>query len=236
MKTALRNVLSSLVAKLLLRRYAIGELSYSQEGEDRVLAAIFKNHSVGFYVDVGAHHPCYLSNTQLFYLKGWSGINIDANPDCMVEFKRTRQQDINLTCGVGNSPGHLEFYDFQERALSTFDKNLSEERIRDGRQLRRTISVEIRPLRNILADHTPSGKRIDFMSIDVEGFDLDVLKSNDWNRFRPRVLLVECLGLELSDPCENATYNFLVAQNYRLLSKLINTTIFIDRTQEIGQV
>lgn len=79
--------------------------SYAQEGEDMILHRIFERQSVGFYVDVGAHHPFRFSNTYLFYQKGWRGINIDAMPNSMRLFNRFRPRDINLECGISKGGG-----------------------------------------------------------------------------------------------------------------------------------
>ena len=105
-------------------------LSYSQEGEDMILASIFEGRSKGFYVDVGAHHPQRFSNTYHFYLQGWSGINIDAMPESMNIFKRTRPRDINLEIPVFDSEQTLTYYAFNESALNSFSKELST--ARDG--------------------------------------------------------------------------------------------------------
>ena len=75
--------------------------SYSQDGEDMVLRKIFKNQKMGFYVDIGAHHPKRFSNTHLLYKKGWKGINIDATPGSMKLFNQLCPRDTNLELGVG---------------------------------------------------------------------------------------------------------------------------------------
>ncbi len=75
--------------------------SYSQNGEDRILARIYERQRYGFYVDIGAHHPFRFSNTYLLYKRGWNGINIDAMPKSMELFNKYRNRDINIECGVG---------------------------------------------------------------------------------------------------------------------------------------
>src|SRR6187431_556967 len=101
--------------------------SYSQEGEDLILNRILEKKTCGFYVDVGAHHPKRFSNTYLFYQKGWRGINIDAMPGSMAEFRNFRPRDINIEAAVGAAK-EIPFYVFDEKALNTFDSNLAEER------------------------------------------------------------------------------------------------------------
>ncbi|MBY0516458.1 MAG: FkbM family methyltransferase [Bacteriovoracaceae bacterium] len=225
-----KSNLSSLAENFHLYSYK-GEASFSQEGEDRVLKALLKNKQNGFYVDIGAHHPKFLSNTQIFYQEGWSGINIDANPECMRIFHKLRPRDINVTSGVGRTKALMKFYSFQEPALSTFDEKLAADRESAGRILKDRFEIEILPLSDILNKHMPKGQMIDFLTVDVEGFDLDVLKSNDWSKFRPRFILVECLGLEIESLQANETYQYLKSQKYNFKGRLINTCLFTDERE-----
>jgi FkbM family methyltransferase len=165
---------------------------FSQEGEDMILASFFEGKKNGFYVDVGAHHPKRFSNTYHFYIRGWRGINIDATPGSMKAFRRTRPEDINVEAAVSDRDQSLEFHLFNEPALNTFDPKMAAER--DGFlsfKLLRKVSVPTTTLKALLEEHLPSGKQIDFMSIDVEGLDLPVLQSNDWEKFCPTVILAE---------------------------------------------
>jgi len=96
--------------------------SFSQEGEDMILQRIFSGKNDGFFVDVGAHHPTRFSNTYLFYLKGWRGINIDAAPGSMTAFRKVRPADINIECPVSDKSDIATFYIFNEPALNTFSE------------------------------------------------------------------------------------------------------------------
>ena len=100
--------------------------SWSQEGEDMVLRRAFEKKKTGFYVDVGAHYPMRFSNTNFFYSRGWSGINIDAMPGSMKKFEKYRRRDINLELGVAQEEGVLDYYVFNEPALNTFSVKLVE--------------------------------------------------------------------------------------------------------------
>jgi len=200
--------------------------SYSQEGEDMILRRIFEGQKQGFYVDVGAHHPMRFSNTYFFYQQGWSGINLDATPGSMLPFKKMRPRDINLETAISHEPQTMTFFVFNEPALNTFDEALANQR---NTGIYRIISAEkivTRTLAEILTEHLPRGQAIDFLSVDVEGFDLEVLQSNDWQRFRPRYILVECFGLNLETLIQDETYQFLVGQQYELVAKSANTAIF----------
>jgi len=213
-----------------------GNRSYAQEGEDRVLSSLFfKLHggthiSDGFYVDVGAHHPYRFSNTCLFYKQGWTGINIDATPGSMDAFKRERPRDINLECGIGLKAGTLKFHVFNEPALNTFDENLAKARSNDVWHVIKVVDVPVTPLSEILSRHLPHGKRMDFLTVDVEGFDLDVLQSNNWERYRPSVVLVETFGLSVEDLASDPVTRYLRSLDYVVYSKTVNSTFFVDKT------
>lgn len=179
--------------KNIFRLYATK--SYSQEGEDLILQRIFENKQKGFYVDVGAHHPFRFSNTYLFYKKGWRGINLDAMPNSMKIFKRYRSRDINLEIPVGKDGDCLTYHIFNEPALNTFDKSRIEGILQKPEYtLQKKIEIQIKSLKSILDEYLPKRQCIDFMSIDVEGLDFEVIKSNDWTKYRPKILLVEALG------------------------------------------
>jgi hypothetical protein len=202
--------------------------SYSQEGEDMVLQRMFENQKTGFYVDIGAHHPVRFSNTYHFYKRGWRGINIDAMPGSMSLFNIFRRRDINLEIPISNESKVLDYYIFNEPALNGFSKELSEKRDGDKGTFKILNVVKLRTstLREILMQHMPAHQEIDFMSVDVEGLDLEVLKSNDWKSYRPRYLLIEIYDLDLNRIEDNSIYKFLKSYNYELVSKCVYTCIF----------
>lgn len=206
-------------------------LCYSQEGEDQILRRLFESRSNGFYVDVGAHHPQRFSNTFHFYRRGWSGINIEPNPDAIALFQRHRPRDINLCVGIANRDGSMPYYVFDEPALNTFDRALSEHRIvNTAYKLVAEKQIKVRPLAAILADNL-GGHSVDFMSVDVEGFDLEVLQSNDWNRFRPTYLLVESRDADLANLSADPVQTFALAEGYRLIAKTVSTLIYQDSSR-----
>lgn len=204
-------------------------LAYSQDGEDMVLRRLFERRGSGFYVDVGAHHPFRFSNTCYFHRRGWVGINIDPNPDAIAAFYRERPSDINVCVGVSDVPGNLSFHFFNEPALNTFDTGLAAERATlPGYHLLETRTISVRRLDDVLAEYLPSGRKIDFLSIDVEGMDLAVLRSNDWQRFRPSLLLVEAHERAVSSIERDPIHVFAVAEGYQLIAKTLNTLIYED--------
>lgn len=203
-------------------------LSYSQEGEDIVLERYFENKRQGFYIDIGAHHPFRFSNTYKFYLKGWVGINIDAMPGSMSLFEKHRPRDINIEQPIAEKQEKLTYYVFNESALNTFDALYAEKYLLNANyKVLEKKDLEAYPLGVVLEKYLPEGKQIDFMSIDVEGFDLQVLKSNNWIKFKPLVILVESLEMESINEFQKCEINiFLISKGYLLFAKTVNTCFF----------
>jgi FkbM family methyltransferase len=203
--------------------------SYSQEGEDMILRRLFEEQQLGFYVDVGAHHPKRFSNTYFFYKKGWKGINIDAMPDSMKAFNKIRPRDINIEKPVSDKKQTLIYYAFNEPALNGFSQDLSEQRDGQGNYfIEFTKEIETVTLEEILDINLPKNQQIDFLSIDVEGLDFLVLKSNNFKKYKPKVILIEILGSSLEEMESNEITKFLKKYNYFVYAKAVNTVIFIS--------
>lgn len=209
-----------------LRRFLSRQWSYSQEGEDRLLLKYFDWRRDGFYVDVGAHHPHRYSNTQLFYELGWRGINIDAMPSSMKAFEKFRPRDINLEVGVGECNEAVRFFIFKDPAMNGFDEETARRHQANGWELAETRQIKVRLLKDLLRDHLPKGTEIDFLSIDVEGYELSVLRSNDWEFYRPKMIVTELIDRPLeafmNDPCAI----FLRSMGYRPFGKTFHSFFF----------
>jgi FkbM family methyltransferase len=200
-----------------------------------ILNYLLDNQSAGFYVDVGAHHPTTFSNTRHFYRLGWHGINIDADPGAVNALERERPRDINLNIGVGEEEGEFDFVRYFEPALNTFDQGTVEQRLEDGipYDISHVTKIPVRRLEHILGEHLSDGERIDFLSVDVEGQDLEVLRSNDWVAFRPRFVVVEAIGVQ--DPAEanrSETVQFLASRGYSPVAKTANSLILRDSSND----
>jgi len=225
----MRKIIWQLFHKIFpvwLHRFA----SYSQMGEDMVLRYFIEQQKKykGFYVDVGAHHPFRFSNTAYFYKQGWRGINVEASPDLIAAFRRFRRRDINLNMAVGTFAQSLTFYIFNEQALNTFNKDIAITRP-DKYKIIKTIEIPQVGLVDIFDKYLLPNQKIDFLSVDVEGLDLDVLKSNDWTKYIPQHILVES-EINLNYPQQNETYNYLAGLNYELVAKTKQTLIFRMKT------
>ena len=223
----LKNIVKRFLAAVRYDQWA--NKSWSQEGEDLVLHRIFEKQNTGFYVDIGAHHPKRFSNTHLFYIKGWTGLNIDAMPGCMDAFKKMRPRDINIEMGVAGKKSQLNYHIFNDPALNSFSFELTNERDQadDIYKLQKIVKVPVLPLHEILSNYC-NDISIDFMSVDVEGLDLEVLKSNDWKKYRPKYLIVELLNIDMSKLINHEITNYLLKQDYKMYGKLVHSVIFHD--------
>ncbi|MFA5403431.1 MAG: FkbM family methyltransferase [Ignavibacteria bacterium] len=211
--------------------------SYSQEGEDMILKRIFDKKREGFFVDIGAYHPKKYSNTYYFYKIGWKGINIDAMPGSMKKFNKIRSKDINLEIPISSKKQKLTYYAFNEPALNSFNKELSYSRNgKDGYKIIFEKEIETYTLFEILDKHVPSDiKIIDFMSIDVETLDFDVLKSNNWDKYKPQIVLIEDLNFKINNLESSEIYNFLKQYNYDFFAKTVNTHFFKKNDFKVGE-
>jgi FkbM family methyltransferase len=200
-------------------------VSYSQEGEDLVLKRFFEDKKNGFYVDIGAHHPKRFSNTFLFYKKGWKGINIEPRPGSKVLFDKIRQRDINLEIPVSNLETELRYYIFDDPALNSFDADLSNERHKNTKyNIIDEIKLKTQRLDSILDQYLPQNQIIDFLTIDVEGFDINVLESNNWSKYKPKIIVVEDAEYDFKMGSEITLY--LESCSYKIFARTISTSFF----------
>jgi len=216
-------------SKHLLTWKPHSQIHFSQEGEDILLQRIFLGQRHGFYVDIGAHHPFRFSNTYWAYRQGWNGINVDPSPDFTRSFNRFRTRDINLNVCVSETNGPIPLYVFPEQALNTTlayrKRNIESVTRNDAR----VIEVQSQTLEHILNEHLPRNiQQIDLMSIDVEGAEMAVLKSNDWARYKPRVLVMEMLGSSLSDLKRSIEFSFVQELGYTPVAMLYHSVFFVS--------
>jgi FkbM family methyltransferase len=206
--------------------------AYSWEGEDILAWKILQDHfrvGNGFYVDIGAHHPSFLSNTFLFYQRGWRGINIDAMPGSMAAFRQIRPEDTNLEIGIAPESSFKVFVRFDDPGLNGF---LTEDQISSqtgrGCKVVGTSVVECMPITAILDRYSVRGN-FDLLSVDIEGAELDVFGSLDFDRYRPKLIIAEIVGCPdieavLADPLAK----LMKGKGYLLFSRLHFSVFFID--------
>lgn len=228
----LKDIVFDKVYKILVYLYdrffnSFKNNSYSQEGEDLVLQRIFSEKKTGFYIDIGAHHPKRFSNTYFFYKKGWRGINIEPKPGSKNTFDKIRPRDINIEAAISAHVEKLTYYMFSEPALNTFLQEKANILTHNNISvLIRKLEIQTTTLKQILDKYLPDITPIDFLSIDTEGLDFDVLKSNDWDKYKPRIILAEDKDFTIESPQESDIYKYLSERGYRLISKTFKTLIF----------
>ena len=166
------------------------QVSWSQGGEDIGLGMVFRGMKNGRYVDVGAHHPSRFSVTRKLRATGWTGINIDANPELIAAFEKDRPDDINLWNCIGNQPQY-EFTVFKDPAISTVNKDWRKKFLGLNQEIESELIVPGRPLHDVFSRYFGDGYP-DLLCIDAEGADLDVLTSARLSKgLGPEWLLLE---------------------------------------------
>ncbi|MDZ4792716.1 MAG: FkbM family methyltransferase [Bacteroidota bacterium] len=166
---------------------------YSQAGEDAILSKTFsfllpvKN---GFYVDIGSYHPFRHSNTYLLYKAGWRGVNIDPRPGSKALFDRYRGRDINIEAGIGGEDASMTYYMLDENSvMNTFSKdNLV--KLGVFGQVKKTVEVPVFTFATLLEKY-PDIKTIDYLNIDAEGFEMEILAGMNLDAVMPKVISIE---------------------------------------------
>jgi len=167
-------------------------VSYAQNREDIILAAFFEDVEKGFYVDVGANDPEIDSVTKYFYERGWNGINCEPQLGHFKLLQKERKRDINLNVGVGSKKGKLSLRQYKGDGLSTLSSDFKAEYANSPDDNTKTYvdtMVEVRTLASIFDEYKITV--INFMKVDVEGYEYEVLYANNWNRYRPQVICIE---------------------------------------------
>jgi FkbM family methyltransferase len=184
--------------------------SYSMDKEDLVIQEYFKNRTYGFYVDVGCYHPLQRNNTMLLYLKGWRGINIDISDFSIKLFNFLRPEDLNLNLAISNLEGEIDMF-FQKKLsqLSTIKEKHAKIAFQGTIHNKKILS---RRLNSILEESKYRGKKINFLNIDVEGSDFEVLQSLDFNKYSPELICIEVIEKELE---KSDVFNFLYNKKYK---------------------
>lgn len=164
--------------------------SYSQTGEDLIASFFLADIQNGFYVDIGANDPIHLNNTYWFYKHGWRGLCIEPSSFRCKLFKTIRPKDEVVCCGAGGQNGEMDFFVFDLDNISTFSPVEAEEFKKVGHTIVETKKVPVYTLAHIMSTYA-KGRTVDVLSIDTEGLDLEILKSNDWSAYRPKLIIVE---------------------------------------------
>ena len=188
--------------------------SYSMLGEDLVVKKFFKNKKKGFYVDVGCYHPIDGNNTYLLFKKGWEGINIDLNKTSIDLFNRARKNDYNLNVAISNKSKKIKFYYRKKiNMLNTINKKFAKSSFLKGFK---TGIIKSENLNLILKKSKIKNKKIDFLNLDIEGNEIDALKSLNFRKYKPRLI---CVEIHINTPGRNTRNNLKNNKIYRFLNK-----------------
>ena len=211
-----------------IRKTLIPQRYFGQTAED-VILGIYLPEKVGSYIDIGAGRPVSGSNTYGFYKRGWRGVCVDPISENCRLFRLFRPSDKILNCLVGPDSKSIDFWEFEPYEYSTADQMVADRVIQvDGVRLLEKSSKAILPLSQIASPTSPIEASL--LSVDVEGFDLEVLKSNDWEKYRPRVICVEEWGSTLDDSFKSEVGAFLISKNYQRKAWTGLSSIFVEQS------
>ena len=205
--------------------------TYAQCGEDVILRFLFNLLEIPSptYLDIGAHHPSYLSNTYLFYKTGSRGVCVEPDPRLCENIRKGRPHDTSLNIGIaaGGAGGNLTFYIFDDPTMNTFSESVRDEQIQNGRKLVNELQVDVRSINDVIRTHF-QGSCPNLVSLDTEGMDLAILETLDFNTYRPEVFCIETLT-NTDDRKMNEIIDFMVSKGYVIYSDTFVNTIFVEQ-------
>jgi len=196
--------------------------SYSMLGEDLVVNNFFKNKTNGTYVDVGCYHPIDGNNTHLLFKNGWNGVNIDLNKISIDLFNVARKNDENFRVAVSNKSKKIKFYYRKKiNMLNTINKKFANSSFKKGYKI---DYIQARTLSSILKESKLKNKKIDFLNIDIEGNEINALKTLDFKIYRPKLICVEIHNftsnrLKKGNFKDHSIYKFLKQKGYKHIWK-----------------
>ena len=219
-----------------LRKLKSKRISFSQTGIDLILNNIFKNQKLGFYIDIGCNHPIYNNNTYLLFKKGWNGINIDLDKDCIKLFNIFRNKDININCALSSSEGIRDLYFYHNKSpINTLDKKISD---RHDNKVKKVKKIQTVTLNSVL-EKIEIKNNIDVLCIDVEGHEIDVIKGFDIKKYKPKIVIIEFLdnsisklevkNLDINHVLNSEIYRFMSQNNYTLINWHHSDLIFAEK-------
>ena len=207
----------------------IKKKSYSQHGEDLFINEYFRKKNAGFYVDIGCFHPLKYNNTHLLYKNGWSGINIDMNQTSIDLFNLKRRKDLNICCALSNVEKKVTAYiDHYFSPINTLNKNYSDfaEKNISFRTHKKT-HMETKTFETLVKNANINIPKIDFLNIDVEGSDYEVLEGFNLAKYKPQLVCIEMLNISSEDRNKNKkTLDYLNTNGYNFIKELGPNGIF----------
>ncbi len=218
------------------RKIKYKKISYSLNAVDLIIDYIFKDKYIGTYVDVGAQHPISNNNTYLLFKRGWSGINIDLDRKNIDLFNLSRPNDINLNYAISDKEGETDFYFYHESSpINTLNKKVKEYQKAKISEIKKINTFTL----NNVFKKINFDKNIDYLNIDVEGYEDKVLSGFDINKYKPSVVSVEYLDLKmkklefknnnLDNLLNSNIYKYFNDNNYYFVNWLHSDLIFIHK-------
>lgn len=203
-------------------------ISYSQTGEDLIILDFLKlelGRKDITYMDIGANEPKFLNNTYLMYKEGNKGILVEPNVNLCKKLERYRKRDIVLNCGVAGEHGKLTYYMMESDKINSFSKDEMEEYVKLGHKLLGEKEIEVFAINEIFEKYGS----VDFLSIDVEGLDFEILKSLNYRKYAPTVICVETqeYGGGKRDDFEEIN-QFLFGNGYMIYADTMLNTIYVN--------
>lgn len=218
-----------------LKSFFYYKKTYSQYQQDLFVKKIFDvlNIKKGFYIDVGCFHPYKYNNTNLLYQNGWSGINIDIDFHTIDFFKKIRKKDLNLQIAASDTKGEKDLYFFHNRsAINSLDPF----RGKDSKEIKK---IKTDTLSNIIKNSIFSERKVNFISIDVEGHELNVLKGLDINKYKPDLILIEYIdpkfkknelfNQNIENIINSEIYKYLLNNGYVLINWIRSDLMFVNK-------
>ena len=197
--------------------------SFSGHAQDLIIDYFFRNRKNGIYIDVGCYHPYFANNTHLLYNRGWKGINIDLDFHTIDFFNYVRKRDENINIAISETEGEKDLYFFHNRSAIN---SLSEIRKKDAKEVRK---IQTKTLNSVIENSKFKNEKINLLSIDVEGHEMEVVKSINLNKYRPELIVVEFFEKGILDNLEfhnqnineilkSQVYLHLIKNNYHFVS------------------
>jgi len=221
---------------LYRRKYKYKKISYSFNAVDLIIDYIFKNKNNGFYLDVGSQHPISNNNTYLLFRRGWSGINIDLDKKNIDLFNTARPNDINLNLAISSDVAEKKLYFYHDKSpINTLDKVVSDFQTSTVKKIKRIKTTTL----NIALQNLKFNNKIDYMNLDVEGHEMDIFKAFDLSLYKPSIISVEFLDLDmkclefknndLQRIVNSDLYKHLINNKYHFVNWLHGDLIFVHR-------
>jgi FkbM family methyltransferase len=208
----------------------IFQKSYSQFNEDIFIKKFFKNKNNGIYIDIGCHHPFKLNNTYLLYKSGWMGINVDLIQLKIDLFNIARPKDKNICCAISNKNENSKVYIPGNNILSaeiSIDKthsNLIKKKFNNTYSVKKTTTLTFKKM---LKKFNVKINNFDFLKLDIEGKDYEVLRNINLEKYNPKLICIE--DLQINNKNSNRIKKYLISKNYRLCFKT-TANIFFSKT------